>query len=138
MPRSRGTWGIAPDALREAKDTLGIRLPVAIRNTSSLESHTILGLYSFDPDARVHLIQIDPRLSRRHANRILWHELAHAAQGERLKRRQVVGLGGYDERRPPLISSPSFRRYWKEPYEREARGVERRYARHVDIAVRIK
>jgi hypothetical protein len=81
-----------------------------------------------------HVITLDAMLSPRKANRILWHELTHAAQVER--------LGGYERwnerwwnemRHQGLTREQALRaetrRYSQTPLEQEARDNERLHRR---------
>jgi hypothetical protein len=77
-------WQIDERAIRSACKTLDIRWPVRITRTASMSK---LGRHAFR-HSRVwstprHYITVDKRVSVAESTRVLWHELAHAAQAER-------------------------------------------------------
>jgi len=77
-------WQIDERALRSACKTLDIRWPVRVTRTASMEK---LGRHAFRHNKAWatprHYITVDKRVSVAESTRVLWHELAHAAQAER-------------------------------------------------------
>lgn len=75
--------GYDDDALREAREFFGLTQPVGIYPIPSWEADpTMRGRHHYDEDRGEHVVQLDPTLQVDVADRVLAHELTHAAQAE--------------------------------------------------------
>jgi hypothetical protein len=118
------------EAVNDARSALGIKAPVAIL----IRAYTHLDGRYIGFKGGAHRIGIDRDLPARVASRVVWHELTHASQVERLG-----SLGDWAARwdgemkalglTKQQSSRASARRYNRAPLEREARANERRFRR---------
>lgn len=79
-------WCVDWKAVQDACDVLGISWPVKVRRTSSFAHNGAhrLGVVGFRRP--VHYITVEKTATCAKATETLWHELAHAAQAERVVR----------------------------------------------------
>jgi hypothetical protein len=137
---ARSGFRIDHDAVDRGRLMLGIQKPVAVRITYYDRSQ-IDGRYICERDG-VHRIGVDGAQSPKAASKVLWHELAHVLQAER--------LGGHDafdrlwraEMKAADVSAAEWtrgkrgRRYRRTPLEAEAEAVAREHAPRLRLCVK--
>lgn len=78
--QARAGWYLDQDAILEAIDTLGIKLPVHIRFMTGRYTY---GTHRVKHDDTIHRITVDQNRELKSASHTLWHELVHCMQSER-------------------------------------------------------
>lgn len=116
------SWEFDLDALALAARTLGLRLPIEV-GCAEYPRGRWGGMHSCERrgTSYVHRVRVRRASSANSASRLLWHELAHAAQSERL------GTDAFDreyEREERRVG------YERNPFEIEAREHEPRAYDH--------
>lgn len=126
-------WEPDHSRLLHAYDTLSITWPVQIRRTASRQHQ---GCHKLKVNAGrttpTHMIVVDKTLTPNFASRILWHELAHAAQAERASK--LIGATTARLMQAAWASSSLRTRdipYNARPCEVEARQIENKYQHHL-------
>lgn len=130
-----GGFKIDRRALREARDFMGLRWPVRIREHSRYGS--VNGNYRVGDDhsAPFHNIMVKSYLSPEQASRTIWHELRHAFQAEQAAQAKGARLAGECRRAfDGVIADDRGVSYRAKSIERDAREYEQ-YAEVVQIAV---
>lgn len=104
-------WEVDARALAAAKHELSLTWPVKIRRTTG---QTQRGRYTIR--GGVHTITVSHAIPVEQANRTLWHELAHAAQAER--------IGNATDWAAEVHRQARRHRYRSRPFEIDARAHE--------------
>lgn len=138
MGRRSSTLTVDRGALRDARELIGLKLPVVVAVVGRRMLHQ--GWYR-DVQDGAHRITVrvanilqgdDP------PDATLWHELAHARQRESfpnyqafndeyLRQWHAAGLSGADS---AAFTADEHRRFYTMPFEREALELEQRAIRH--------
>ena len=136
VTKPKRLWEVDQDALRKARQELGIRFAVKIK--SHYQKHTdgtYSGLYPVKPfhkRSKEHRITIGTDLCHQQAGITLWHELTHAAQRERY-RNNALWSEAYEDAMEDATGHRHLpkgdSRYKKSVFETEARQNERRNGR---------
>lgn len=123
-------WEANQARLLRAYKTLDIRWPVQIRRTCSKQHQGAHKLKIHGNQATpTHMIVVDKSLTPYQASRVLWHELAHAAQSERVAR-SVVALNA---RAMGAAWRGANLRSRKIPYSKRPCEVEARYVENLHL-----
>jgi hypothetical protein len=128
--RSRTRFRVLQACVDDAGRQLGLTMPVRVLVRSYRH---LSGRYIGLRDG-VHHIGLASDLSARSASRVLWHELTHAAQVERLGGHAAFTKRWWAEMKAAGLttrqaSRAETRGYGRTPLEREARANERRHRR---------
>jgi hypothetical protein len=109
-------WEFDFDAIRDVANELGVRWPIRV-GCAEYARNRKQGLHSCERDRAPHVITIGRTLDSADASRMLWHELTHAAQAERL------GVDEFD-RQYKAAGGHKGAGYRHNHFEREARAAE--------------
>jgi hypothetical protein len=115
-------WRFDLEAIERAADSLGLERPIEIGCIEGRRRTD--GRHRTDKGA--HRISVRRTLSAGEASRTIWHELAHAQQGERIGPDFYGPHGAYERAMP----GRGHAAYLANPYEIEARRMEARHNAH--------
>lgn len=110
-------WEVCPDALADAAELLGIKMPIHIRYNGRYGSTRGSWTTDFRDRMHCHVIMLKSYRTQQAASVTLWHELTHAMQFERAGRsrmRMLADSEGLD--------------YLHRPHEIEARELSYAYS----------